>query len=246
MLVKVSCNWFWNGLWREQHKKNSIPFVGTNLKVNERLGNSVQGVLVILHRLSGGSSRKVGDYCTVDYIYISKNDIINPKSVRDFMLSAVNAEKRKRGKEEENDTTVPSTIDSYNAPNAGNRRVSFGPVSRADTIQRLKVDWMATMDSSSNRYTSIVPVNLNSGHNGSNETHHYCPIPLPSFLYVPSLPHSVLSVHSDEPENTISDQRSNVPGVSIVHVSTTFMLDTGKSGLHTIDRKVRTVAITDF
>lgn len=56
------------------------------------------------------------------------------------MLSAVNAEKRKRGKGEENDTTVPSTIDSYNAPNAGNRRVSFGPVSRADTIQRLKVD----------------------------------------------------------------------------------------------------------
>lgn len=162
------------------------------------------------------------------------------------MLSAVNAEKRKSGKEEENDTTVPSTIDSYNAPNAGNRRVSFGSVSRADTIQRLKVDWMATLDSSSNRYTSIVPVNLNSGHNRSNETHHYCLIPLPSFLYVPSLPHSVLSVHSDEPENTISDQRSNVPGVSIVHVSTTFMLDTGKSGLHTIDRKVRTVAITDF
>lgn len=32
------------------------------------------------------------------------------------------------------------------------------------------------------RYTSIVPVNLNSGHNGSNETHHYCPIPLPSRL----------------------------------------------------------------
>lgn len=99
---------------------------------------------------------------------------------------------------------------------------------------------MATLDSGGDRYTSIVPVNLNSRHNGSNETHHYCPIPL-------SLP----LAHSDEPRKHRSpSERSGTEiaaGVIDRRINRRIPCSTPEeSGPRTIDRKVGTVAITDF
>lgn len=134
----------------------------------------------------------------------------------------------------------------------GNRRVlSFRPVSRSNTIQRLKVDWMASLDSSTNRYTPIVPVNLNSGHNRSNETHHYCLIPLPSaFSNVPLLS-PPFSVHTDKLESMVSERRPehDVPDVPIDSARINHEIYAGhrQNGVRLIVKfATRTVAITDF
>lgn len=88
----------------------------------------------------------------------------------------------------------PGRIDSYNTSNvsletarggADTNRTSPADVARArahgrNTIQKLKVDWIAPLHGVGNGYMPIVSVNLNPGHNGLNETHHYCPIPLSS------------------------------------------------------------------
>lgn len=88
----------------------------------------------------------------------------------------------------------PGRIDSYNTSNvsletarggADTNRTLPADVARArahgrNTIQKLKVDWIAPLHGVGNGYMPIVSVNLNPGHNGLNETHHYCPIPLSS------------------------------------------------------------------